>query len=246
MVENFQLSMQFTLKNWTDFFSIPYFRVGYLRTFGLAAFTSVLAVALAFPLAYTMAFKVSERTRRIAIALLITPFFTSYLVRSYSWQIILANNGLVNTALSYLGFQPLALLNTPIATIIGYLTYVIPLVTLLLLVSFTSIDPDLIEAAWNLGAGRIRSVFQVVVPASRVGLILSVAIAFILSFGDFIAPTVLGGGNPPTLSILISDTVKSASNWPGASVIALVMMVTLMVIAVIAFGFAFPGRRKSQ
>jgi len=246
MVENFQLSTTYTLQNWKAFFSTPYFLVGYLRTFAYALAAAVLITALAFPFAYTLAFKVSAGTRRFATALLITPFFTSYLVRSYSWQIILANDGLVNAGLSQLGIGPVVMLNTPIATFIGYLTFAFPLITLLLLVSLTSIDFTLIEAGWNLGAGRLRSIVRVIVPSCRIGLIMSTAIAFIICFGDFVAPSVLGGGNPPTLSILINDTVKSASNWPGASVIALIMIITLMVVVLVAFGFAFRSRKESK
>jgi spermidine/putrescine transport system permease protein len=243
-VENFQLTVRYNLNNWHDFFTIPFFRIGYLRTLVYASTTSIVSVAMAFPLGYALAFKLSPGMRRLGMSLLITPFFTSYLVRSYSWQIILANNGLLNTALQFFGLGPVTLLNSPFATLIGYLTYVVPLVTILLTAALSNVDRTLIEAAHNLGVGRIGTMVRVVIPASKIGIIFAAAFAFILSFGDFVAPSLLGGGNPPTLSILIIDTVKSASNWPGAATVALVMVITLMIISLTSFRFAFPRRRK--
>jgi spermidine/putrescine transport system permease protein len=241
-VENFQLIARYNLASWHDLFTAPFFWVGYLRTLVYATVASIVATGLAFPFGYALAFKVSARMRRLALSLLIIPFFTSYLVRGYSWQIILANDGLVNTILSYFGLGPAPLLNTPFATLIGYLTYVFPLITVLLVVAFGNVDRTLIEAAHNLGVGRIGTLARVIIPASRSGIILAAAFAFILSFGDFVSPYLLGGGNPPTLSILIIDTVKSASNWPGAATVALTMVITQMLITWVSFKFGLPRR----
>lgn len=241
-VENFQLSAVYNLKNWHDVLTIPFFRVGYYRTFLYACLATVLSVLLAFPLAYTLSFKLSSSARRLCLLLLITPFFTSYLTRAYSWQVILADNGLVNSGLGLLGLQPVHILNTPVATIIGYLTYLLPLVSLLLLNSLDNIDRTLIEAAHNLGLGRLGCIFRVVVPAGRVGIVFAATFAFIISFGDFVAPSILGGGNPPTLSILIIDTVKSASDWPSAVAVAGVMIFTLLAVSLLSFKVAFKGR----
>jgi spermidine/putrescine transport system permease protein len=245
-VENFQLTADYTTWNWVEIFSRDYFRTTYVRTFILAAVAALSATILAFPFAYGLAFKVSVATRRFALFLLITPFFTSYLVRSYSWQIILADNGLINAVLQTVGVGSIAMLHTPFATIVGYLTFFFPLVTLLQLYSLVNVDRDLIEAANNLGSGRIRTVFEVVIPSAKIGLIFSAAFAFILAFGDFIAPALLGGGKIPTLSITIIDTVKSASNWPQASVVALVMVVTLIIVTFAAFRVAFPPRKEAR
>lgn len=245
-VENFQLTADYTMANWVEIFSRDYFRTTYLRTFILAAVAALSATILAFPFAYALAFKVSPSTRRFGLFLLITPFFTSYLVRSYSWQIILADNGLINAVLQRVGAGSITMLHTPFATMVGYLTFFFPLVTLLQLYSLVNVDRNLIEAAHNLGSGRIRTVFEVVIPSAKIGIIFSAAFAFILAFGDFIAPALLGGGNIPTLSITIIDTVKSASNWPQASVVALIMVVTLVVVTFAAFRLAFPPRNEAR
>ena len=180
-VEDFHLTARYNLDNWHDFFTVPFFRVGYVRTFVYAAVTAVVTTTLAFPVAYALAFKVSRGMRRLGMSLLITPFFTSYLVRAYAWQIILANNGIVNMGLWQVGIGPVKLLNTPFATLIGYLTYIFPLATLLLLGALNNVDRTLIEAAHNLGTGRIGTLFRVVIPASKVGIVFATAFAFILS-----------------------------------------------------------------
>jgi spermidine/putrescine transport system permease protein/putrescine transport system permease protein len=206
---------------------------------GAAALTSVLA----FPCAYALAFKLTPAARRAAIFLMVIPFFTSYLVRVYSWQVFLADAGIVNVALGWIGLGPFAMLNTVGATMIGYLTLCLPLAVLLQLFSLTYIDRTLIEAAHNLRCGRLRTVFAVVIPSARVGLTVAALFCFILAFGDFVSPIYLGGGDPTTLSILITDTTKSGQQWPRAAVIALTMIVTLLAVAFLAIRFAYRGRK---
>lgn len=154
--------------NWKYLFSREYFWDAYLHTWAMAAGASVLISAVAFPCAYTIAFKFRESTRQWLVLLLITPFFTSYLVRTYSWQVFLSDQGLLNSALALLGIGPLPLLNTSFGSYVGYFTLCLPLVVLLQLFSLMYIDRTLIEAAHNLRAGRLRTVFGVVIPSARV------------------------------------------------------------------------------
>ena len=184
----------------------------------------------------------SETARRWAVFFLIIPFFTSYLVRVYAWQVIIAENGVINAALSYLGLGPFLMLNSTFGTIVGYLTLTLPLVVILQTFSMASIDRNLIEAAHNLGCGRIRTVLTVIVPLAKIGLIVGALFCFILSFGDFVSPYYLGGSRPPTLSILIIDTTKSGQQWPKAAVVAITMIVTLLVVAFSAVSIAYRRR----
>jgi spermidine/putrescine transport system permease protein len=242
-VENYRLQPDFTFYNWQKVFSEGYFYDIYLRTALYAALATVIISLVAFPVSLYLSLHASARFRMVAIFLLICPFFTSYLVRTYSWQVIISDNGLVNGLLGVLGLGQLAILNTLAGTMIGYATFFLPLVILLQFASMAAIDRDLIQAAHNLRCGRIRTIFAVVIPSSRVGLTVGAAFAFILAFGDFVAPSFLGGGRAPTLSILILDTVKSASDWPRASVIAMTMIATMMVVIFSALLFAYrqPG-----
>jgi spermidine/putrescine transport system permease protein len=108
--------------------------------------------------------------------------------------------------------------------------------------SLSAVDRNLIEAASNLGAGPWRRLFRVIIPSAKIGLIVGALFAFILSFGDFVSPFYLGGSQPPTLSILIIDTTKSGQQWPRAAVVAVVMIVTLFVVAFAAVGAAYRKR----
>lgn len=243
-VKNFRMQPDFDAVNWVTMYGRAVFWQAYGTTFALAAAASALTSVLAFPCSYAIAFKLSETARRWAVFLMVIPFFTSYLVRVYSWQIFLSDAGIINVMLGWIGLGPFGLLNTVGATMIGYLTLNFPLVVLLQLFSLVFLDRTLIEAAHNLRCGRLRTVFAVIIPSARVGLVIAALFAFILSFGDFVSPIYLGGGDPTTLSILITDTTKSGQQWPRAAVIALTMIGTLMVVAFAAVRFAYKGRTK--
>ena len=245
-VKNFRLEPAFDTVNWVKMWSKGYVVDTYLRTLGYGALAAVVSSLLAFPAAYALAFKVSPATRRLGVFLLITPFFTSYVVRVYSWQAVISDNGLVNTFFGILGFGPVEMLNTLFGTVIGYLTLCLPLVILLQLFSLANVDRSLIEAAHNLGCGRIRTIFLVIVPSAKVGLILAATFTFILCFGDFVSPVSLGGSKPPTLSILIVDTVKQGNHWPRAAVIAVTMVATLIAVAFTALYFAYVHGRARR
>ena len=242
LVKNYRMTEAFEFVNWTKMFSKGYFWDSYGLSLGLAAMATICASLLAFPAAYGLAFKVSETTRRWAIFFLIIPFFTSYLVRTFSWYVLLAQAGIVNEILGYVGLGPYTMLNTMFATLIGYLTLTLPLVIILQTLSMANIDRNLIEASHNLGAGRFRTIISVIVPSAKIGLIIGALFCFILSFGDFVSPYYLGGSKPPTLPILIIDTTKSGQQWPRAAVIAVVMMVTLMTVALSAIKLAYKKR----
>ena len=238
------MQADFNTVNWTTMYGRSVFWQAYGTTLAMAAVASALTSILAFPAAYAIAFKLSENARRWAVFLMVIPFFTSYLVRVYSWQIFLSDNGIINVVLGGIGLGPVAMLNTVGATLIGYLTLAFPLVVLLQLFSLAFLDRTLIEAAHNMRCGRLRTVFAVIIPSARTGLVIAALFAFILSFGDFVSPIYLGGGEPTTLSILITDTTKSGQQWPRAAVIALTMIGTLMVVAFLAVKFAYKGKSK--
>lgn len=245
-VRNFRLAPDFVLANWAHIFSANFFLSAYVYTFSIALLTAVLASLLAFPVAYTMTFKVGAAARRLMIFMLIVPFFTSYPVRIYSWQIFFSPSGIINHLLTALSIDPIAVLNTTTGTVIGYLTLTMPLVVLLQTFAMTNVDKRLLEAAENLGCSRHRAIVTVLIPSARVGLVLAATFAFILSFGDYISPLLLGGSNPPTLSILIADQVKSGNHWPRASVVAVTMIVTLIIVLLSMLTLAYPPRRKSR
>jgi len=243
-VKNFVMKPDFDTVNWVTMYGRAVFWQAYGTTLAMAAAAAVLTSVLAFPASYAIAFKMSDAARRWAVFLMVIPFFTSYLVRVYSWQIFLSDNGIINVILGGIGLGPFRMLNTVGATMVGYLTLAFPLVVLLQLFSLVFIDRTLVEAAHNLRCGRLRTVFEVIIPSARTGLVIAALFCFILAFGDFVSPVYLGGGEPTTLSILITDTTKSGQQWPRAAVIALTMIGTLMVVAFAAVKFAYKGKSK--
>jgi len=243
-IQNFKLEPDFTLKNWSTMLGRTTFWSAYAYTWKLAFVAAFGCSLLAFPAAYSITYHLSESMRRIAVLLLIIPFFTSYLVRVYSWQVFLSDNGIINSVLSSVGLDRLPMLNTPAATLIGFLTLCLPLVVLIQVMGMSQIDRSLIEAARNLRAGPCRTVYEVIMPAMKASLVVAWLFAFILCFGDFVSPVYLGGGASPTLSTLITDTTKSGQQWPRAAVVAIMMIVTLMATSLVAVRYAYRGGRK--
>lgn len=242
LVRNYRMQEAFELTNWSKMLGRGYVWDAYWRTLGLAAVSTVVASLAAFPAAFALAFRASDSVRRWAIFLLIIPFFTSYLVRTFSWYVILAESGVVNAMLGQVGLGPYIMLNTPVGTVVGYLTLTLPLVLILQTVALANVDRTLIQAAGNLGCSPARTIWAVIIPSAKAGLIVAALFCFILSFGDFVAPYYLGGSKPPTLPILIIDTTKSGQQWPRAAVVAVMMMVTLFVVAFTAIWLAYRKR----
>ena len=244
-IKNFRLVPEYSLENWRDLLEDNLFRIIYLRTILYAGLAALLATLLAFPFAYGLAFTLSARARRIALLLLIVPFFTSYLVRIYAWTFILADDGPINYALRAIGLAGFGMQGTLFAMEIGLLTAVFPLVTLILLLSLMNVDRTLIEAAHNLGAGRWRTIWEVVVPGARIGIVSAFSFAFMLAFGDYVSPSFLGGSTRNTLSILIVGATNAGGDFPKAAAIAIIMVITLIAVLFGSFRLAFPPRKSA-
>jgi spermidine/putrescine transport system permease protein len=242
-VRNFQLAPDFTTRNWVTMLTRDTFWSAYSYTWKLALATAVSATLFALPAAYCIAFHLGQRARNAVIMLLVIPFFTCYLVRAYAWQVFLSDNGIINSLVTPLGIGPLPMLNTAFGSWVGYLTLCMPLVVLIQAMGMMQIDRTLIEAARNLRAGPWRTLFEVVIPSIKASLVVAALFAFILSFGDFVSPTYLGGGASPTLSNLIIDTVKSGQQWPRAAVVAITMIGTLVATSLLAMAYAYRGKK---
>lgn len=246
LVRNYRMTEAFEFVNWQKMLERDYFWDSYWYTLFIASTSAVLAMLIAFPAAYALAFRASAAKRQLAIFLLIIPFFSSYLVRTFSWYVILAESGVVNAGLGYLGLGPYTMLNTHFGTLVGYLTLTLPLAVILQTVSMANIDVRLVEAARNLGCRPFATLWRVVLPLARTGMIVASLFCFILSFGDFVAPFYLGGSQEPTLPILILDTTKSGQQWPRAAVVAIMMMLTLFTVAFAAITLAYRKPRGTR
>ena len=246
LVKNYRMTEAFEFVNWARMMGRATFWDSYVLTLGLATLSTLTATVIAFPASFALAFKTSDTVRRWAIFLLIVPFFTSYLVRIFSWYVLLAEAGPLNAVIGYVGLGPYTMLNTKFGTIVGYMTLTLPLVVILQTIALANIDKRLIEAAHNLGCSGLRILTSVILPAAKPGLVIAALFVFILSFGDFVSPYYLGGSKPPTLPILIIDTTKSGQQWPRAAVVAVMMMVTLFAIAFAAIVYAYRKRASAS
>ena len=247
-VKAFRLEPAFVLDNWTRILSSTVFQRALVHSLTVAATTTVLAVLIAFPAAYTIAFRLPKRLRDLAVAFLVVPVFSSYILRIYAWQIVLSPEGMANALLARIGIGAQPLLGGALSLQIGLLTLTLPVAVLILVFALSGVDRTLIEAAENLGCRRGQVIGRVLVPATRPAIALAATTSFLLGFGDYVSPLFMTGSKPPTLSILIVDTVKSGSQWPRASVIGVAMLAILT--AVFALGQrasrrpAFAGRRR--
>lgn len=243
LVKNYRIEPAFVLDNWSRMLGRGAFWDAYWITLWRAALAGVIATLVAFPASLFIAFHLTETGRRFALFCLIVPFFTSFLVRAYAWQVILAESGPVNAVLGGIGLGPFSMLNSGFGAMVGYLTLVLPLVVIFQTWSLAAIDKSLIQAAHNLGASPVRTLLSVIIPAAKTGLVLGALFAFIMTFGDFVSPFYLGGSKPPTLTILIIDTTKSGQQWPRAAVVAIMMIVTLFAVAAAALKAAYRRRK---
>ncbi len=232
-VKNFKLEPAFDLGNWEKVLTSTPFQRALVYTFEVAAITTVLAMLLAFPAAHAIALRLSDKARARWIAFLIIPIFSSYILKVYAWQVVLSPGGIVNVVFEGLGLPAVDLLGGAFSLYVGLLTLTLPVVTLILVFSMMGLDRTQLEAARNLGASGWQVLTQVTLPAIKSGLGLAGVTAFLMSFGDYASPVFLTGSNPPTLSILIVDTVKSGSQWPRASVVGVSMLAILVVAFVL-------------
>lgn len=220
--------------NWRSLLQSKLFYEIYFRTVLQSALAATLAVIIAFPAAYGLTAGTSPRVVRVSMMLLIIPFFTSYLIRAYAWRFLLEREGPINYILSLLHMPQIVFQGTIAAVIIGYFAYYLPLIILIQMIGLMNIPIQYSEAAHNLGAARLRTVRTVVVPLAKPAIVSSFLFAFMMSMGDFVSPSLIGGGAKPTLSILIVNTIQGQSNFPKAACIAIVMLLTMTAVFLVA------------
>lgn len=216
----------------TDGAVINDFMIIFLRSLWWAALTSFICLLLGYPLAYFIALQPAHM-RSTYIFLVLIPFWTNFLVRTYAWKFILNNNGLLNTILQSLNLERVAIINTPTAVLIGLVYGSLPFMVLPLYASIEKLDFSLIEAAQDLGASYLRVFSRVILPLTAPGIGAGIVLVFIPVSGQYIVPTILGGGKVAMLGNLLAQQFGPALNWPFGSAIAVVFMVLLMLAVVL-------------
>ncbi len=209
------------------------------NTLGLAALNTVICLLVAFPVAYTLALKVTGSWKLVLIALVVVPFWTSFLIRTYAWMTLLGANG-VPRILGWIGFGEVQLLNTPFAVSLGIVYNYLPLMVLPMYVSLERLDRSFMEASRDLGAGPVATIRQIVLPLAAPGILSGIVLVFIPIMGEYLIPILLGGGKTYFLGNALADLFLQSRNWPFGSALASVFVAGM--IALVA-GYLAVSRR---
>jgi spermidine/putrescine transport system permease protein len=213
------------------------------RSLGLAAFTTLACLVLGFPFAWWLARRVPAGARSALLALVVLPFWTSFLVRMYAWIVLLRSEGIVNLALAGAGLPHVELLYNDFAVLVGQVYGELPFMIVPLYVSLEKLDGALVEAAADLGASPARAFAKVVVPQALPGIAAGCLLVFIPSLGAFLAPDLLGGGRTAYVGNLIQSQFAVARDMPFGAALSFVL--SLVVIALL-FLFRRPLRAAQE
>ncbi len=193
-----------------------------------AAATTVLSLLIAYPMAYWIS-RYGGRRKGLLVVLVMLPFWTSWVIRTYAWMILLRDNGVVNGVLGAVGIGPLQLLNTDIAVVCGMTYGFLPFTILPLYVAIDRLDPALVGAARDLYASGRAAFWHVTLPLTMPGVIAAAILTFIPSIGDFVTPDLLGGAQTTTIAKVIQTLFLSSKDWPFGAALGFLMIVVTIV-----------------
>jgi putative spermidine/putrescine transport system permease protein len=220
----------YTLDYYAQIWRVPVYLTVIWRTFEISALVTLLCLALGYPLAYLLA-TLRPRVAQLLMIVVILPFFTSIIVRTYAWMVLLGRNGVVNQYLTWLGFTdaPLPLLYNKGGVLIGMTYVLLPYMVLTVYSVMRGIDPAFIRAAHSLGASRWQAFRKVFLPLSVPGIAGGTLLVFILSLGFFITPALMGGPSDVMIAMLIEREVEFTLNWSFASALAVILLVLTLI-----------------
>ncbi|MGE0718024.1 MAG: ABC transporter permease [Alphaproteobacteria bacterium] len=209
----------------------PAYTRSFQTTFELSFLVTGICVVLGYPLAYLMS-QVSAGWRAVIFVSVLFPFWTSLLVRTYAWLVLLQRRGLVNTWLESLGLvdAPLRLVHNFTGTAIGMTHILLPFMVLPLYAAMTAVDRDYVKAAASLGASPLKAFWQVFFPLTLPGLVAGLVLVFVLCLGFYVTPAVLGGGRVLMWSMSIERSVAVYADWGAASALGVVLLVVTLAI----------------
>lgn len=225
----------FTLQNYQRLLNPIYWNVLW-RSLQMAFFTTLICLIIGYPLAFFIATR-SPRWRTILLLLIIIPFWTNFLVRTYAWMILLRQEGVINTTLETLQIinQPLELLFTPLAVNIGLIYGYLPFMILPLYTTLERFNFTLIEAAQDLGANDLRTFTRIVFPLTLPGIISGSILVFIPAIGAFVTPDLLGGAKTIMIGNLIQNQFLKSRDWPFGSALSILLMILVLIPILIYF-----------
>ncbi len=220
------------LANYLEFFDKPYLLKGLFVSLEITLAVTLISVVLAYPLAWIIAERVPKRLQRAVLILAILPFWTSYVVRSYSWLLLLSSNGVINNALMGAGIisEPLQLASTTSATIIGFVHFFVMLLTLTIYSNLVQLSPNYKRAATDLGANTFQTFWHVILPLTLPGIMVGAFLTFVLCIGDYITPQILGGNNELVLPQIIMLQLGRRADLPAAASMSIILMLVVTAV----------------
>jgi spermidine/putrescine transport system permease protein len=223
-----------TLANWREFLTDPYYHGFLWKTVRVAAITALICAVMGYPAAYFIAMS-RFRHKWLLLLLLIVPFWISFTIRTFSWIHILGEQGVINVVLIDLGLidQPIRMLYTEGAVIMGMVHFLLPYMVLNVYVSLEGIDRNLIAAARTLGCTGWQAFKEVSLPLSLPGLMAGLLLCFVLAAGSYVTPQILGSTRDALFGNLVFDTIMSELNWPLGATLSIVLLVLLGIVSVI-------------
>ncbi|WP_085806522.1 ABC transporter permease [Roseovarius albus] len=228
------LDKTLTLQNYRDALADPLVRHLLLRSIMIAGAVTAVTVATAYPIAYFIAMKANKKT--IWLLLITIPFWSSYLLRVFAWKLILGFNGVMNSALLWMGLidEPLTfLLYNEFAVVLTLAHAWAPFAILPIYVSLQKIDPSLLEAATDLGNSKFQAFRRVTLPLTIPGIIAACLIIFIPTVGDYVTPSLVGGSDGKMIANLIQVQFGAANNWPLGATLSLMAMLSVGFVAIV-------------
>jgi ABC-type spermidine/putrescine transport system permease subunit I len=222
---------ELSMENYARIFESALYTRTFVVTFQISVAVTVICVLLGYPLCYWLT-KVSDKTAAILMVFVLVPFWTSVLVRTYAWLVLLQRNGIINSSMMSMGIidEPLQLAHNLTGSIIGMVHIMLPFLVLPLYATMRSVNTDLVRAAVSLGSCPRGAFWRVFFPMSLPGLFAGIVLVFILSLGFFVTPALLGGGRVQMLAQRIESTITIYSNWGAASALGVVLLLMALVI----------------
>ena len=223
----------FSFDNFRDFFATPHLTQALMRSLLVALFSTVIAGFVAWPLAYFIVFCVKEKWRPLCLLAILAPFWTSFTIRAFSWQLVLSDNGVIAWLIEQLTGLSIALgfLYTMKASVFGLALFGSMLCTFTLYGALVSIDKKVIEAASTLGAKPLQIFRDIILPLGLPGWLAGIVLSFIVCIGDYAVPTLLGGGLKPVLAQIMLSVLKGTYNLSQAATIATILATTVIICA---------------
>ncbi len=230
---NSVMNIRFTLENFAYFFKDSVFFDVLKRSLWIAVITTVICILIGYPTAYFIA-KMKPKSQVIMVLMITLPTWINMLVRTYAWRGILDKSGLINSILGVFGIEPLKLLETSFAVVLGMVYNFIPFMILQIYTSLSKMDYSYIEAANDLGANKVQTFLRVILPLSVPGIISGITLVFLPAVSSFFIPKLLGGGQYVLIGNVIENQFLTTGNWGFGSAISLIMSVIIIIAMYIA------------